>query len=570
MQAYDTLYESVVTRHRYTAGENPLQALENPILTHLHRALVEDGDFDEAERLLNDVAYSTAVSVHDRDLFQAHREHTPPRAEWTRLDTLPSTVSADGTMPGPRGGHQLVLLRNSEHVDKCAAIDGEDTGGAYLSDNSTTACHSLYLFGGWNGKEELCDFWRYNLESQNWHQLEDASTASAPGTCPDARSCHQMAVDPLKGDIYLIGRFVEPEAVTGLGFRSDSLPARTGSSALNDTVGSDERQPNSLAEDAQVIQNVPDAAVPIYTDTGNTTSQRNQNAALPLIDVPIRPSPADEHAQAAKFARGADLWVYHTSTVLGSRAGWERLSDDTAAQGGPYTLFDHQAQIDPAGRTMYVFGGKYYDEKDGKAHYSGLYAYHLDKRQWKCIYRDDDAITTLSADSKPGHDVENAVVPSRIGHSMLLDSVKRKLLIFAGQRVEAYLDDMWIYDLDTGTVERINMGLSSADSPESGFTQRAAMDEKRREFVLLSGLTKARTPPHHAQVRHAIWIKHVDSGHWTRIPKSAVSVVRAQAGSSVDADKEEPRARFAHQFVYDPDSDRHYVRHAILSFTLLL
>lgn len=56
------------------------------------------------------------------------------RAVWTKL-------SFNDAKPGMRGGHQMVL-------DPTAEL--------------------LYLFGGWDGNQDLSDLWVYNIASNRW------------------------------------------------------------------------------------------------------------------------------------------------------------------------------------------------------------------------------------------------------------------------------------------------------------------------------------------------------------------------------------------------------------------
>jgi len=56
------------------------------------------------------------------------------RAIWTKL-------SSNEVKPGMRGGHQMVL-------DPTAEV--------------------LYLFGGWDGNQDLSDLWSYDIEAGNW------------------------------------------------------------------------------------------------------------------------------------------------------------------------------------------------------------------------------------------------------------------------------------------------------------------------------------------------------------------------------------------------------------------
>jgi len=56
------------------------------------------------------------------------------RAIWTKL-------SSNELKPGMRGGHQMVL-------DPTVEV--------------------LYLFGGWDGNQDLSDLWSYDIEAGNW------------------------------------------------------------------------------------------------------------------------------------------------------------------------------------------------------------------------------------------------------------------------------------------------------------------------------------------------------------------------------------------------------------------
>lgn len=162
-----------------------------------------DGDFDQAEALLSKAAFRSVANLMDAEnepslrsnepsLFQMHAQQTTPQANWRRLDTDPSTLSVDGEAPESRGGHRLVYVPD----------DPEEEEG----------CASLYLFGGFNGKEELADFWRYDLprgsqtRTGRWN-LISRDTRDHGG--PSPRSCHGTCVDTATGEIYILGRFVK-------------------------------------------------------------------------------------------------------------------------------------------------------------------------------------------------------------------------------------------------------------------------------------------------------------------------------------------------------------------------
>lgn len=146
--------------------------------------------------------------------------------------------------------------------------------------------------------------------------------------------------------------------------------------------------------------------------------------------------------------------------------------------------------IDSQGRDLYVFGGKRYDAT-GAAEYSGLYSYSLVHRRWQKHFDD----------MKGPQGQAEVEVPSRIGHSMLLEPNSRKLIVLAGQRVQSYLSDLWTFNLTTKKVECLTRDYTAQGGPDGGFTQRAVLDPRRKEFVLLSGLMRDRAPPHYANVK---------------------------------------------------------------------
>lgn len=57
--------------------------------------------------------------------------------------------------------------------------------------------------------------------------------------------------------------------------------------------------------------------------------------------------------RAGLGVRQSDFYMYD---IEGGT--WTLITDDTASQGGPHLVFDHQMCLDPVTRTIYVFGGK--------------------------------------------------------------------------------------------------------------------------------------------------------------------------------------------------------------------
>ncbi|XP_009958218.1 PREDICTED: muskelin-like, partial [Leptosomus discolor] len=125
-------------QHNYTEAFESLQkktkiALEHPMLTDLHDKLVLKGDFDACEELIE-------KAVND-GLFNQYISQQEYKPRWGQI--IPKSTKGDGedSRPGMRGGHQMVIDVQTETV---------------------------YLFGGWDGTQDLADFWAYSVKENQW------------------------------------------------------------------------------------------------------------------------------------------------------------------------------------------------------------------------------------------------------------------------------------------------------------------------------------------------------------------------------------------------------------------
>lgn len=125
--------------------------LEDPLITRLHQALVLEGNFDEAESIIDE--------GNSQHVFQSYAEDAKYLPIWQRIYATNDgkkkkkkngmTMKClffllDGDAPCARGGHQLCLDAYNEKI---------------------------YLFGGWDGKRELSDFWYYHIKEKRWKLL---------------------------------------------------------------------------------------------------------------------------------------------------------------------------------------------------------------------------------------------------------------------------------------------------------------------------------------------------------------------------------------------------------------
>ncbi|KFQ70847.1 Muskelin, partial [Phaethon lepturus] len=230
---------------------------------------------------------------------------------------------------------------------------------------------------------------------------------------------------------------------------------------------------------------------------------------------------------------------------------WMLLSEDTAADGGPKLVFDHQMCMDSEKHMIYTFGGRILtcngsvdDSRASEPQFSGLFAFDCQCQTWKLLRED-------SCNAGP-EDIQ-----SRIGHCMLFHSKNRCLYVFGGQRSKTYLNDFFSYDVDSDHVDIISDGTKkdSGMVPMTGFTQRATIDPELNEIHVLSGLSKDKEK-REENVRNSFWIYDIVRNSWSCVYKND-QAAKENPGKSLQ--EEEPCPRFAHQLVYDELHKVHYL-----------
>jgi len=229
-------------------------------------------------------------------------------------------------------------------------------------------------------------------------------------------------------------------------------------------------------------------------------------------------------------------------------------------------VFDHQMVMDSEAQILYVFGGRVLDGDLDTSKYSGLYSYNISTSKWKLL----QVPSALGVDGTSG----SITIPPRCGeyiqdlgfagslsifqgHSMVIDHMTKILYIFAGQREDKYLSDMYAYDTKTGIATEIFSNFTISGGPEASFTQRAVIDPALKEIYIFCGLTRFShsipcgmpesvvSSQAQAMLRDSLldWVYRYDSrpGKWMRslrIPEQPA--------------RQRPRPRFAHQVVYNP------------------
>jgi hypothetical protein len=545
----------------------PDVALEHPVLGRLYAALVDAGNYDEAEAVLE--------RARADGLFREFVSRCPYTPSWTRLGA-PAGHAGEAVMmdddgdddddddgggggdddghhhdnargAGSRGSDSLAgpgspeVAHSRSAASRATGASSSAASSSLLSNTATltptvspgmrgghqmcidSTAREIYLFGGWDGARDLDDLWLYSLTEERWRCVME-HTALRGG--PSPRSCHKVCIDPLRRKIYTLGRYVEHDA----------------------------RSSGALA---------------------------------------------------------GDFFAFDMEAGT-----WETLSHDTEADGGPALIYDHQMCLDPASETIFVFGGRVLAGTTASEStlYSGLYAYDTRRRTWRL----------LAGDANP------TPLRSRIGHSMLLHPELGRLYVFAGQRHKDYLSDFLTIDIrslraggggggggggdamddgdaagagnaavdaagvdetqpppstqllwsgedsssadiaantrttSTNTTNTTNASTSSPHAltvvevsrdssrdggPDAGFTQRATIDVRRSEIYVFSGLMRDRAGAADT-VKNQFWVYSIENDSWANVYQNN----NISTGYWERMGAREPCPRFAHQLVYDAET----------------
>lgn len=194
----------------------------------------------------------------------------------------------------------------------------------------------------------------------------------------------------------------------------------------------------------------------------------------------------------------SDFWKYD---VVYDK--WTKISSNTALEGGPDLIYDHQMLVDPQQSMLYVFGGRAISPDPAQITYSGLYSWNIATNEWRSIRSDNPS---------PNSSIQ---MKSRIGHSMLFNDATREIYIFAGQRHKDFLADFYVYQIDSDTVVEVSRDYSKSGGPDAGFTQRASIDVDMGEFYVLSGLMREKNSL--SETKNAFWVYSIKKNKWLKV-----------------------------------------------------
>jgi uncharacterized protein (TIGR03437 family) len=115
----------------------------------------------------------------------------------------------------------------------------------------------------------------------------------------------------------------------------------------------------------------------------------------------------------------------------------------------------------PASQTLYIFGGR------GPGLRNDLWAYSFTQAAW----------TELSPAGQPP--------PPRLGHTMVLDTARQRLIVFGGQAT-GFFSDTWAYDIAANTWQQL---APDNAGPNRRYGHSAIYDETRDAMVISHGFT---------------------------------------------------------------------------------
>ncbi|KAJ3783538.1 Muskelin N-terminus-domain-containing protein [Lentinula aff. detonsa] len=408
----------------------------------------------------------------------------------------------------------------------------------------TQLYESIVLTGDWDKAETIlhdisvAGLYDQYLKSSHpravWRELHDTDVN---GDIPSVRGGHAMCIDTKRGYIYLFGGWDGHKSLDDF-WRYDIKEQRWAIISTNTSLELNAPGPRSCHK--MVYDSKTDCIYilgMLYDLDKPATRAQSRNAEIVPTSSSQRMSVAADETPtlSSRPMPSPEFYRYHCE-----HNKWEHLDID---ENGPRTIFDHQMIIDSESQILFVFGGR---AAEKKLDYSGLYSYDVHLKKWCLLQATESAI------------------PSRFGHSMIFEPTSRQLYIFAGEREDRFLSDMYIYDIATNNATEVFSNFTSSGGPQPCFIQRAVVDPSLQEIYIFGGLIHDRATHPRSLTESSDWLYRYSSrpGKWEKIHTLEEHQKRSASPSSSpsqDGTRANPPPRFAHQVVYDPDSKTAYL-----------
>uniref|UniRef100_A0A2R5LHF5 Putative muskelin n=2 Tax=Ornithodoros turicata TaxID=34597 RepID=A0A2R5LHF5_9ACAR len=430
-------------QHNYSEAFESLQKrtkvqLEDALLTRLHELMVQQGDFVACEQLLEAAA--------NEGVFNQYLKNEEYKPKWT---LILSVDKPDGkNRPGMRGGHQM-----------CIDIQTE----------------TLYLFGGWDGMQDLADLWSFQTSTGLWTCLSRDTEAEGG---PSARSCHKMCLDQDRKKIFTLGRYLDSAARTTECLKSDfyvyDIETNKWTLITDDTAAMGGPQ---LIFDHQMCMDVEKNTIYVFGGKVLTSSQNVEDRALETsfsglfaYHVPtntwhkLRDDSTAAGPQEVRARIGHSMLFHEKSRLLYIFAGQrskEYLTDfftynvdldqvnilcDGQKVEVPAAGFTQRATIDPELNEIHVLSGSNKDKEKREDNVkNSFWIYDINQNKWSCIYHSDYGQQASTKES-------NQEPCPRFAHQLVYDHVRKVHYLFGGNpgrpnSPKVRLDDFWSLQL---------------------------------------------------------------------------------------------------------------------------
>ncbi|CEP10390.1 hypothetical protein [Parasitella parasitica] len=316
-----------------------------------------------------------------------------------------------------------------ERLHQSVVVDGDfEAAEKIILDADNPERERIYLFGGWNGKRDLSDFWCYNIRDNRWKMLSPDTTLQGG---PSPRSCHSMCYDPIRKSIYVLGKYVEVRSST-------SAPEVSPTVYESDFFQyfTDLDRWIKISENTQI-----DGGPPLLCDHQMCIDSVGRK--LYVFGGRIVTPDTAPYTYSGFYSYDMDKFTW--KIVRYDINSVPTLQSPAPAQTSPSHLAVSEI---PIGR---------------RRSSNGSYVPSPNTSQ---------------------------TVKSRAGHSMLMDSKNRRIYIFGGQRGKDSLTDLYCYSIEDDKLTEVAQDFGKLYGSDSGYTQRATIDTESQEIYVLSGFMK--------------------------------------------------------------------------------
>ncbi|KAK9765181.1 hypothetical protein K7432_006694 [Basidiobolus ranarum] len=414
----------------FTALQNTTGLLlEDPMLTNLHTNLVLDGNFEVAEKVINQAAKN--------NLFDDYISQCEYKPIWKRV----IGTNKDGISPCVRGGHQM-------------CIDVQRG--------------KIYLIGGWDGFKDLGDLWVFDIGERTWTLLsDDTSKDGGPGP----RSCHKICFDDTDGDIYVLGRYVDIETRANSNLESDfyrynvtegkwsclsrNTKSEEGPDLIYDQqmcVDNESRtmyvfggrnvhpDPNHQSYSGLYTYHIPTNSWKLVRSDKQRADQfthlKSRNGHSMLFD----PKERQLYIFAGQRNKDylSDFYVYDVDADI-----IHEKSKDYWKQGGLDAGFTQRATLDVDLREFYVLSGLMKERVTAQDTVkNSFWVYHLKTERWQRVYQNENV------DPNYWNRMSDIEPCPRFAHQLVYDSKNKVHYLFGGNpgfhgNLTQRLDDFW-------------------------------------------------------------------------------------------------------------------------------